>query len=105
MPRRLRCARQREVVAVVGVQLGWPAARPPGLAGYGRQRIDQRPDDDRIVAVGARHAKHQRCALGVDDQVALAAELAPVRRVGPDVQAPRGLATLAPSMLEWPKSS
>ena len=91
-PLRVRAA-ARVVVAFVGVQLGRPAARPPGLAGHSRQRIDQRLEEHRVVAVGAGNAEHERDTLGVGHEVAFAAELAPVRRVGPGVQAPRGLGT------------
>ena len=47
----------------------------------------------------------QRRALSVHDDMALAAEFAPVRRVGPSVQTPRGLATLALSIQARLKSS
>ena len=46
-----------------------------------------------------------RTLTAIRDDVALAAELAPVRRVGACVRAPRGLGTLAPSMLNRPNSS
>lgn len=57
------------------------------------------------MPVGARDAEDQRDALAVRDDVALAAELASVRRVGPGVLAPLGLATLAASRLARLKSS
>lgn len=94
-----------EVVALVRMQLGRPAARPAALAPHIGQGIDQLLEDHRVVPVGAGHAEHQRDALAVRDEVALAAQLASVRGVGARVRAPRGLATLAASRLARLKSS
>ena len=94
-----------EVVALVRMQLGGPSARPAWLAAHGRQGVYQLLEDHRIMAVGSGDAEHQRDALAVRDDVALAAEFAPVRGVGPCVRAPRGLGTLAPSIQTRLKSS
>ncbi len=94
-----------KVVAFVGMQLVGPAPRPAWLATHGRQGIDQFLKDHRTMAVGSGDAKRQRDALAVCDDVALAAEFAPVRGIGPCMQAPRGLGTLAPSIQARLKSS
>mgnify|MGYP003617906766 FL=1 len=98
-------AATREVIALVGMQLVRPAPRPTATATHRWQGIDQLLEHHRVMPVGARDAEDQRDALAVRDDVALAAELAPVRRVGAGVLAPRGLATLAASMLARLKSS
>jgi len=95
----------RVVVTLVRMQFSGPAARPSPLAAHRRQGVDQFVEDHRIVTVGPSDAEDQRDALAVRDEVALAAKLAPVRGVGPRVRAPRGLGTLAPSMLTRLKSS
>ena len=102
--REVRAA-ARKVVDLVGMQLCGPAARPARLAAHGRQGVYQLLEDHRIMAVGPGDAEHQRDALAIRDEVALAAEFAPVRGVGPCVRAPRGLGTLAPSMQARLKSS
>lgn len=94
-----------EVITLVRMQLTGPATRPAWLATHGRQGIHQCLEDHRIMAIGSGDAKHQRDALSVRDQMAFAAEFAPVRRVGPCVRAPRGLGTLAPSIQARLKSS
>ncbi|AJY10750.1 hypothetical protein BDAG_03705 [Burkholderia dolosa AU0158] len=53
----------------------------------------------RIVPVGPRDRDGQRNASRIYDDVSFRPELAPVRRVGAGFLAPRGLETLAPSML------
>lgn len=80
----------RIVVPLVRMQFRGPAAWPARFTAHGRQGIDQLFEDHRIMAVGARDAEHQRDTLAVRDQVALAAELAPVRGVEPCVRAPGG---------------
>ena len=95
----------RVVVALVGMQFVRAAQRPASLATHRRQRIDQLIEDHRVMAVGPGDARRQRDALAVRDEVALAAEFAPVRRVGARVRAPRGLDTLAASMLARLRSS
>ena len=95
----------RVVVTFVRMQFHRPPARPAPLATHRRHSVDQLLEDHRIVTIGPGDAEDQRDALAVRDEVALAAEFAPVRRVGPGVRAPRGLGTLAPSMLTRLKSS
>lgn len=95
----------REVVALVGMQLVGPTARSAALAGDLGHGIHEFLEHHRVMPVGTRDAEHQRDALPVRDEMALAAELASVGRVGPRVRAPRGLDTLAPSRLTRLKSS
>lgn len=95
----------RVVVSLVRMQLAGPAAWSTWLAAYRWQGVHQRIEDHRIVTVGAGDAEHQRDALAVRDEMALAAKFPSVRGIGACVQAPRGLATLAPSMLTRLKSS
>ena len=93
-----------EVVALVGLQALGPASWPARQAPDSGQVVDELFEDDRVVPVGSRDAEHQRDASSVGHDVALAAELAPVSGVGARVRAPRGLGTLAPSMLARLKS-
>ncbi len=86
----------RVVVALVRMQLPRPPPRPARLTTHRRQGVDQFLEDHRIVAVGARDTEDQRDALGVRDEVALAAELAPVRGLGPVCGPPGGWA-------RWPR--
>ncbi len=87
-----------EVVALVGMQLLGPAAWPAALARNAGQRVHQFLEHPRVMPVGARDAKHQRDALPVRDEVAFAAELAPIGRVGARVRAPAGWP-------RWPRPS
>lgn len=98
-------AASREVIALVRMQFSAPPAWSAPLAAYRWQGIDKFLQDHRIVAVDPGDAKNQRDAMAVRDQVALAAEFPPVRGVGPRVRPPRGLGTLAPSILARLKSS
>lgn len=81
------------------------AARSARLAAHRWQGVNQLTEDHRIVTVGSGDAEHQRDALAVRDDMALAAKLSSVRGIGARARAPRGLATLAPSMLTRLKSS
>jgi hypothetical protein len=93
-----------EVVALVDVQALGPASWPARQAPYSGQVVDELFEDDRVVPVGSRDAEHQRDACSVGHDVAFAAELAAVGRVGARVRTLRGLGTLAPSMLARLKS-
>lgn len=81
-------AAPRVVVALVGMQLVGPTARSATRTDNRRQSINQLLED--TVPVGPGGAEHQRNALPVRDEVALAAELAAVRRVGACVRPPPG---------------
>ena len=95
----------RVVISLVCMQLTGPAARSAWLAAHRWQGVNQLIEDHRIVTVGSGDAKDQRDALAVRDEMALAAKFSSVRGIGARVRAPRGLATLAPSMLTRLKSS
>jgi hypothetical protein len=92
------------VVTLVSVQFVGPLTRPAIQTGHSGNRIQCRLEGHRIMAIGARHRDRQRHTLRVYDEVPLAAEFAPVRRIRAGFLAPRGLATLAPSMLARPQS-
>ncbi len=88
-----------EVVALVRMQLVRALPWSPPQAWYGHQRIKRGLERHRIMTIRSRHLQGQRDALRIYDKVALAAELASVCRVRACLLAPRGLATLALSML------
>jgi hypothetical protein len=71
------------VVAAVGVQVPWPAARPAALAADRRHGLDQQEQLGDVVAVAAGQDGGQRDTVGLDDHVVLAAGLAPVHRRRP----------------------
>nr|EUJ13076.1 hypothetical protein RSP673_17655 [Ralstonia solanacearum P673] len=81
------------------MQLIWALARPAIQAAYSGNRIQRGFECDRIMSIGSRYGDCQGNASRVDYEVPFAAELASVRRVRPGLFAPRGLGTLAPSML------
>lgn len=95
----------RVVVSLVRMQLAGPATWSTWLAAHGWQGVNQLIEDHRIVTVGSGDAEHQRDALTLRDEMALSAKFASVSGIGARVRAPRGLATLAPSMLTRLKSS
>lgn len=98
-------ATARKVVALVRVQFAGPATRPAALACNRRQGINQLVEHHRVMTIGPGDAEHHRDALAIRDEVTFAAKFSPVRRVRACVRAPRGLGTLAPSMLKRLKSS
>lgn len=93
------------VIAFVGMQLVRPAARLANAPWHRWQCVDEFFEDDRVVPVRTGHAEHHRDAVAIRDDVTFAAEFAPVCWVGPCERAPRGLGTLAPSILARLKSS
>ena len=86
-------AATRVVVALVGMQLRWPATRLALQSPDGWQSIDAFLEHHRIVPVCTADQHHQRNAPRVYDDVPLGAEFASVRRVGARFLAPRGLGT------------
>jgi hypothetical protein len=72
------------VVALVGVQLARTAPRAPWPAPHRRHRAEF----DRVVMVGWGEGQTERCAVAVDDEVALGARLAAVDRAPPGAEAP-----------------
>ena len=77
-----------EIIALVGVQLGGPAAGPAGALANGRDGVDRGFQHPAVVDVGGRQGHGERDAVGVDDDVALGPRLAPVGRVRPGLKAP-----------------
>ena len=88
-----------KVIALVRMQLVRALSRSAAQARYRDQRIERGLECHRVVAVSTCHRQGQRDALGIYDEMALAAEFASVCRVRARLLAPRGLATLALSML------
>ena len=85
-------------VALVGVQLLGPPARPPTLATHGRNRIDQPLQHRGLVDVGRRGQLRERDALAVRDQVPLRPRLAAIRRVRAGLVTPFFAGTVEASM-------
>lgn len=88
----------RVVVALVGMQLGWSAARLALQSPDGWQSIDAFLEHHRIVPIRTTDQYHQRNAPRVYDDVPLGAEFSPVGGVGAGFLAPGGLGTEEPSM-------
>ncbi len=89
----------REVVSLICMKLVGAASRTTTESRHARDGINERFEHHRVVPIGARDHQRQRHAAPVYDEMALAAELAAIRWVRPGLLAPRGLATVAPSML------
>ena len=68
------------VVAAIGVDLLRAPARSTALAPDRRHRLDQRDQLGHVVAVAAGERGGQRDAVGLDDDMVLAAGLAAVHR-------------------------
>jgi hypothetical protein len=64
------------VVALVGVQLGGPLARPPGALPDRRHGVEQRLEEPAVVHVRGAEQERERDAAGVDDDVPLRPGLA-----------------------------
>ncbi len=94
------------VVALVAVQLGRSA---PGVAAAAaldrRHRVQQWFDEHAVMPVGRRDQHVERQPVGVDEQVVLAAGLAPIGRVGPGQLTPLFARTLTESRLARDQSS
>ncbi len=87
------------VVPLVGMELVGPLARTSIQPANRRDGVQGGFERDRIVPVRAGYRDGQRNTLGIYDEVSFAAELASVSGVRAGFLAPRGLDTLAPSML------
>lgn len=68
------------VIAAVGVQIPGAAQWPAALAADRRDGLDQRDQLGDVVAVAAGGDCRERDAVRLDDQMVLAAGLAPVHR-------------------------
>lgn len=89
----------RKIVSLVRMQLTRALAGLAIQARHRRNGIERGLECYRIVSVGARDRDGQRNASRVYDDVPLRPELAPVGWVRAGFLAPRGLGTLAPSIL------
>ncbi len=87
------------VVSLVGMQLVGALTRPAIQATYRGNRIQGGFECDRVVSIRPCYGDGQGNASGIDYEVPLAPEFAAIRRARPGLFAPRGLGTLAPSML------
>lgn len=88
-----------KVVTLVCMQFARALAGLAIQTRHRRNRIERGFECHRVVPVGARDRDGQRNASCVYDDVPFRPELAPVCRVGAGFLAPRGLGTLAPSIL------
>lgn len=70
------------VIAAVGIQVLGATQRLAALAADRRDGLDQRDQLGDVVAVAAGGGRGERDAVRLDDQVVLAAGLAPVHRAG-----------------------
>lgn len=93
-----------KVVALVRVQFAGAFAWLAWQARYRWDSINGLLEGNRIMPVGPRDCDGQRHTARIYDEVSFRSELASVRRVGASFRAPRGLETLAPSMLARPQS-
>ena len=66
------------VVAAVGKQQTRPLSWPSDGAADRRDRLNEREQLGDVMCVGACEQAGKRCAVGVGDQVVLAAEFAPI---------------------------
>ena len=77
------------VVGFVGVQLAGPMAWAATAArAYRRDRVERRNELGAVVGVAPGQDNAERCAAGINDEVALRARLAPVGRVRADRRPP-----------------
>lgn len=72
-----------EVVAFVGVQLGWSFTGTPWLACNRRNRVYALLERIGVMPVRTADEDHQRNAAGIYDDVLFGAELAPAVGLGP----------------------
>ena len=90
----------RAVICLVRVDFVWALARPAPRPLDRPEAVDQRLEDAGIGAVGRGEQHRERDTLPVDDNVALAARFAAIRRIRPGFLAPllagaKALSTLA----------
>src|SRR3569833_2838646 len=71
------------IISTIGLHTAGVAQGPATPSSDGRNPIEQRHELCGIVPVRARQNHIQRCPVAVDDEVVLAACLAPISRVGP----------------------
>lgn len=84
-----------EIISLVRMKLGRAATWPAGTLADGLDGIDRGFQHPAVVDVGGGQGHGERNTVGVDDDVALGARLAPVRRVRACADAPLFAGTLA----------
>ena len=93
------CTATAVIVAFVSMQLVRLLPGPPWQTWNGRNRIDQSLEDHGVVPIGAGDTQCQWQTSAIYDDVPFATAFPSIGGVGAGLLAPRGLATLAPSML------
>lgn len=93
------------IVSTVGLYTPWFAQGPATPPGDCRNPVEQRHELGRIVTVSASQDQIQWCTVAVDDEVVLAARLAPISRVGPSFFPPCTARTDELSAITREKSS
>ena len=93
------------VVAAVGKECIRSAPWSSAFAGYGRDRLDEREQLGDVVAVGGGEQAGERDAVGVGDQVVLAAGATAIDGVGAGLGAPKSARSDAESQTERERSS
>ena len=86
-----------EIVALVGMHLLGSPARMTRQSPHQRDGFEYRDEALGVVPVGAREHYRERKASGIDGEVVLAAQFAPVGRIRAGFRAPWGSGMLAPS--------
>ena len=90
-------AAARQVIGLVGVQLGRAPARPAPALPDRRHRVDQLREGNTVVSVGGGETECQRDAVRVREDVPLRSRTAPVGRVRAGAFAPLFAGTAAAS--------
>jgi hypothetical protein len=85
------------VVAAVSEEHSWSASRSSDDSPDRWDRLNERQQLGDVMCVGSGEQAGEREAVGVGDQVVLAAELAPVNRTGAGLIAPKSARSEAES--------
>ena len=93
------------VVAAVGKECIRSAPWSSAFAAYGRDRLDEREQLGDVVAVGGGEQAGERDAVGVGDQVVLAAGATAIDGVGAGLGAPKSARSEEESQTERERSS
>lgn len=94
-PPSQRLSAEGEIIALVGMQLDWASSWAARALPDRRYGIDHLLQQLAIVPVGWRNPQSQGDAVGIDEDVALGARFAAVRRVRPGRLAPLFAGTAA----------
>ena len=94
-PPSQRLSAECEIIALVGVQLGWASSWAARALPDRRRGIDDFLQQLAVMPVGWRNPHGQGDAVGIDEDMAFGARLATVRRVRPGRLAPLFAGTAA----------